>query len=588
MKKDIQKIIKNAIEKLQKEGKFSDFKIPEIKIDCPSDKKFGDYSSNIAMVLAGVVKEEPMEIAASVKQQALSSKCEEISKIEIVKPGYINFYLSEKYLQDLVGIINNEKESFGNSKIGKRKKVMVEYSQPNTHKEFHIGHLRNVFIGSSLVNVLRKAGFKVLAANYIGDTGTHIAKCLWGIKKFHSDENLDDIKNKAQFLGKVYSEAAKAISENSEYENEFKRLQQNFEKRDKQLIKLWEKTKQWSLKEFQKIYDELGVSFDIYFWESEEEIAGKKMLPELLKKGIAKESEGAIIADLEKYNLRILVLLRKDGSVLYGLKDISLAVKKFKDYKVDRNIIIVDVRQDLYFKQVFKILELMGFKKDMRHIGYDFVSLKGEGMMSSRLGNIVPAKFLMNEIIEKVKEKFPQTKIEKEIGLGALKFYMLKYSSSSKIEFNINEALKLNGATGPYVQYAHARIASILVKSEKLKVKSEKKPPLSSGHLPLEKGERGGNINLNLLVHEKELDLMRELNKFPELVEEIARSYETHKLPHYAIKLADKFHSFYAECRVIDENNSELSLARQNLINAVRIVLAEVLRLMGVSAPESM
>jgi arginyl-tRNA synthetase len=538
-------------------------------VDYAKEEQFGDYATNIALVLAKKVGKSPMEIAENIKHKLQEVGHEEFGKVEVAAPGYINFYLADKYLQDKVAEILEKKEDFG---MGEKMagKTMIEYSQPNTHKEFHIGHLRNVFIGSAIVNILKKGGQEVISANYIGDTGTHIAKCLWGMTKFHKDTDLDAIENKAEFLGKVYSEAVAAIGEEPEYEDEFKQLQKNFDAGDSQLVELWKKTKQWSLDEFQEIYQELEVAFDIYFWESEEEQVGKKMVDDLMKQDFIKESQGAIIADLEEYGLGVLVLVRKDGGILYGLKDIPLAIKKFSEYGIDRSIIVVDIRQGLYFKQIFKILELIGFKKEMQHIGYDFVSLKGSETMSSRKGNIIPAKFLMEKMIEKVREKFPETKIEKEIGLGALKFYMLKYSAQSKIEFDMEEAIRLDGATGPYVQYAHARICSILRKAQENDVTA------------------GGNECLSLLTHEKEMSLIKELNKFPELVAEVSATYEVHKLPYYAIKLADKFHSFYNACKVIDSENPELTKARIRLITAVQIVLAQTLELIGVQAPEKM
>jgi len=395
---------------------------------------------------------------------------------------------------------------------------------------------------------------------------------LWGIQKFHAGENLDALSNKAEFLGKVYTEAVQAIEQNPEYEKDFKELQNKFDQGDPDLHALWQKTRQWSLDEFQSIYEMLGVNFDVYFYESEEEIEGKKMIPKLLAKKVLEESEGAIIANLETDNLGVLVLVRKDGSALYGLKDIPLAIKKFEKFGVDTSIYVVDIRQSLYFKQLFKILELYGFHKKMAHIGYEFVTLKGGEGMSSRKGNIILAKELIDKIIKQVKIKFPESPDPSSIALGALKFYMLKYSAGSKIEFDIDESVALDGATGPYVQYAHARISSILKKAK-------------AGFGGSTSKER---LDLGLLTHEKELSLIKELNKFPELVEEISQSYEVHKLPHYTIKLADKFHSFYDACRVIDEENPELSKARLNLVNAVRIVLAEALRLIGVNAPERM
>jgi arginyl-tRNA synthetase len=589
MKKQIQKIIKDALLEAKKTHNWPDFDEPEIIIDYPKSEQFGDYSCNIAMALAKKVGKSPMEIASQIAEllngyitegapssgpmghllpEGEGEMNNVFEKVEVAAPGYLNFYLSKKYLQDLVLKINTEKDSFGNGEE-KKEKVMVEFSQPNTHKEFHIGHLRNVFVGDSLVKVIRKAGSQVIGANYIGDTGSHIAKCLWGIAKFHSQEKLDEISNKAEFLGKVYTQAVQAIAENPEFENEFKNIQNEFENGDPKLAALWQKTKQWSLDDFQKIYDQLSVSFDVYFWESEEELEGKKMLKELLKVSCIKESQGAIVADLEEYGLGVLVLVRKDGSALYGLKDISLAVKKFREFEIDRSVIVVDLRQSLYFKQLFKVLECMGFHKNMQHVGYEFVSLKGSEMMSSRKGNIIPATYLIQETIKRVKEKFPDTDAAEQIAIGALKFYMLKYSSQSKIEYDIEESVKLDGATGPYVQYAHARICSILGKIQNTRYKIQ-------------------NADLALLVNEKELSLIKELNNFQQLVELVAETYEVNKLAHYAIKLADKFHSFYGACKVIDEQNPELSGARLSLINAVKIVLAETLTLIGVEAPEKM
>lgn len=583
MKNQIEQIIKNALFEAKKADQWADFELSEIIVDYPKSEQFGDYSSNIAMVLAKKIGKSPMEIAGQIAEilNAPSSGSTShllpegegelkntFEKVEVAAPGYLNFYLSKKYLQDLVLKINSENENFGNAKK-KKEKVMIEFSQPNTHKEFHIGHLRNVFIGDSLVKIIRKSGSEVISANYIGDTGTHIAKCLWGIVKFHSDENLDEISNKAEFLGKVYSEAAQAIENNPQFEVEFKSLQKEFENGDPKLTVLWQKTKQWSLDEFQKIYEKLEVSFDEYFWESEEEIEGKKILPELMNVSCIKESQGAIVADLEQDGLGVLVLVRKDGSALYGLKDIPLAVKKFREFSIDRSIIVVDLRQSLYFKQLFRILECMGFHKDMRHVGYEFVSLKGSETMSSRKGNIIPAKYLIDETIRRVEEKFPNTDAAEQIAIGALKFYMLKYSSQSKIEYDIEESVKLDGATGPYVQYAHARISSILRKAR-------------------EAGYEMQNENLEILTSEKETSLIKELNNFPPLVEIVSETCEVNKLAHYAIRLADKFHSFYGACKVIDAENRQLSEARLSLINAVRIVLAETLRLIGVDAPEKM
>lgn len=558
--------IEAALLELQKEKELPNFVLPLIRVERPRDEQFGEYTTNVALVLSKIAKKSSMDIAELLKKKLRSNDFE---KVETVAPGYINFYFQSSFFQNIVISALDQDFPFFEGSFGKEK-VMIEYSQPNTHKEFHIGHLRNVFIGNTLVNVLRKVGDEVIAANYIGDTGTHIAKCLWGLVTFYPDKNLDDIPNKAEFLGVVYSRANQKIEEDMMLGQEFKALQKRFEEGDKNLVKLWRKTRAWSMEEFERIYKELSVSFDEYFFESVEEQAGKKLLPELLEKKVVEKSSGAVIANLEQYNLGVLVLVRKDGSALYGLKDIPLAKKKFDKFGIDRSIYVVDARQSLYLKQLFKILQLYGFHKKMIHCGYEFVALKGGESMSSRKGNIIPATVLIDRVIEKVKVQFPDSLNPEKIALGAIKFFMLKHGSGSKIEFDIDESVRLDGATGPYVQYAYARITSILTKAKEKGISFENQPVK----------ER--------VFEEKEKNLIREVSKFTELLLEVRESYEVHKLAHYSLRLADQFHSFYDQYIVVDETNNELSSERLKLVFAVRRVLEETLNIMGIGAPEKM
>src|SRR3990167_1571548 len=566
MKAILENKISEALAGLQGAGTLPAFDMPDIRVERPKDEQFGEYTASIALAIAKQAQKSPMEVAELLKEKLASLDFE---KVEVVQPGHINFYLPSGYFQKVLASVLQEKYPAFPVSL-KNEKVMVEYSQPNTHKEFHIGHLRNVFIGSTLVNVLRKTGDVVIAANYIGDTGTHIAKCLWGLVTFHSGENLEVISDKAEFLGKVYSEATQKIEENPEYEEAFKALQQKFEAGDPELAMLWEKTKGWSMDEFQKIYTELGVSFDEYFFESIEEEAGKKLLPELREKGVVEKSDGAIMANLEKSDRGVLFLVRQEGSALYGLKDIPLAKKKFEQFGIDRSIYVVDIRQNLYLKQLFKILELYGFHEKMIHCGYEFVALKGGESMSSRKGNVIPARVLIDETITKVTSQFPESPDPEKIALGAIRFDMLKHGAGSRIEFDIEESVRLDGATGPYVQYAYARIASILAKA------AEKNISFS------------GQPVQDRVLEEKEKDLIREIAKFSELLLEIRETYEVHKLAHYALRLADRFHSFYNECKVVDEENREVSGERLKLVFAAQKVLGEALGLMGIAAPEKM
>ncbi len=541
-------------------------------------KEMGDYATNIAFLLASKGKSSTSsdrqmssdEIATKIAYKLAQQQVFE--KIEVVN-GYINIFLkSEDLSSQIVQVLKKGERYFQNDK-GKREKIMVEYSQPNTHKEFHIGHLRNVFIGSTLVNVLRDSNYDVIAANYIGDTGTHIGKCLWGLIKFHKGEALDKIKNKAEFLGSVYTEATQKIEKNPKYEKEFKQTQKKFDNGDSNLVALWKKTRKWSLDEFEEIYKELGVKFDVYFYESEEEKEGKKILPELLKKGIAKKSQGAIIANLEKYGLGVLVLMRKDGSVLYGLKDIPLAKKKFEKYNIKKSIYIVDVRQSLYFDQLFKILELYGFKEEMVHYGYEFVTLKKQGSMASRKGNIISAKSLIDDVVSKITNQYSNVSYAKRIGIGAIKFQMLNNSATNKIEFDIDESINLTGDTGPYVQYANARISSILNKIGKQ----------SANHKRIEKPQ----VKTIILNESAEKELAKKILELPELIEDISKSFQVHKLTTYSIELARAFHSFYEKCPIL-KAEKDIQASRILLLSATQIALKKVLGIMGISAPKKM
>lgn len=567
MKEILQQALREAFRELSRVGAFSISSEQErglvFDVTFPKDDSHGDYTSNTAFLLARLVGKSPADIAMLV---CSSLNLPDGATAHVSAPGYINFVLGPSCYRSMV-------ESFARGnfsiRVARVEKIMVEYSQPNTLKEFHIGHFRNVCVGSAIVNVLRFVGHDVVAANYVGDTGTHIGKCLWGLLKFHEGEDLEKIQNKSAFLGKVYTEAVQAIERNPEYEEEAKTLQRKIENGDSQLIALWKRTREWSLEDFYKLYKDLGISFDIWFFESEEEIEGKKLLPELLEKGILEKSDGTVIANLEKEGLRVLVLVRKDGSALYGLKDIPLAKKKFEVYGIDKSVYVVDVRQSLYFKQIFAILRRMGFERPMVHVGYEAVSLKGGESMSSRKGNVIVARDVMQMTVDRVRTKFSLSPDPMAVALGALRFSMLRHSVGSGILFDVEESVQLHGATGPYVQYAHARMASIQEKAREIGI--------------LESIQES-----DLLEHPKEHSLLVILAKFPDIILETASDYGVHRLAHYAIELADAFHSMYDVCIVLDEENRPLSSARLALVGATKNVLAETLRLIGVSAPEKM
>ena len=576
MKEAIRKLIKNAIENLQKEGKFPDFKIPEIKIDYPGDKKFGDYSSNIAMILASITKENPMKIAEEIagllnkyirEPSPLTSASPAgrplpegegdeggIKKIKVVKPGYINFYLSEKYLQDLVNVINKRGNKYGNNKTGENKKVLIEFISSNPTGPIHLGNGRGGPLGDTLANVLEKSGYQAKREFFVNDFGNQVEVLGSSVLK---DKN-------AQYKGEYIDKLGKKLKGAKNLKS----------KTDAKKVGAW--AAGVILKEIiRPTCEKLGIKFDNWF--SEKSLHKKGLVDEIIKllekKNLVYEKNGALwYKSMEFGDDKDRVLIRSSGDSTYIAADFAYHKDKIaRGFDKLINIQGADHHKEAEIVKNF-VEKILNKKGGIDYILSQFVRIIKDGQeikMSKRKG----VYFAMDDLI-------------KEAGTDAVRFIFLSYAPNTHINFDINLA-KERSEKNPvyYVQYACARIASILHKTQSVKRGTQKNPPLTP---PLEKGENNQNSKLSLLVHKKELDLMRELNKFPELVEEIARSYEAHKLPRYAIKLADKFHSFYAECRVIDEDNLELSLARQNLINAVRIVLAETLRLMGVSAPKRM
>jgi len=309
----------------------------KVKVDIddivtPPDEKMGDFSF-ACFGTAKKLKKDPAELGQEIVKK-LKGENKYFGKIEAAGP-YINFFVKANMIAKLTAeTIAKEKREFGKNKIGRNKKIMVEFSQPNTHKEFHIGHSRGTLLGQSLVNILMASGYRVISANYFNDTGAHVAKWLWAYTKFHDKE--EPRENIAAFMNRVYQEANEKIAESEEYKKEVSVIKQKLEQGDKELIKIWKKTRQWSINQFKEVYKILKIDFDVYFYESEEEDAGKKLVKELVGQGVANESQGAIIVDLEKYHLGVFLILKSDGTSLYSTHDLPLAEKKFKNIKLKK------------------------------------------------------------------------------------------------------------------------------------------------------------------------------------------------------------------------------------------------------------
>ena len=503
-------------------------------------------------------------------------------KIEAVK-GYLNLYFSSaEYAQRVIdGVLESGKQYGKCAARGER--VMVEFSQPNTHKAFHVGHLRNVILGDAICNLLESGGFEVVRANYIGDIGLHVIKWLWNYKKYHDGEQ--PTENVTRWMGDLYSEADQRYSDEPEVEAEVRALFARWHRRDPEVVALWEKTRQWSLQGFNQIYEKLGVRFDQLYFESEMEEPGIELVHELIERKIARDErpDGAVIIPLdeilgfeEKY--RVLVILRSDGTSLYSTKDLPLAIKKFEEHHLDRSIYVIDVRQSLYLQQIFKTLELMGYSwaKDCYHLAYEIVNLPGNVTMSSREGTVVLLEDLINEAtnraleIVKVKNQELSLAVQQEIAstvaLGAIKYSMLSRDNTKIVTFDWDAALDFNGQAAPYIQYAAVRANSILKRVE--------------GNIP-------ECLRPEYELGEMEIELIDLISRLPNEIERAANEYKLLYVANYSYELARAFNNFYNRCPVL-QADEPVRCFRLRLVAAARQAIANSLLVMGIHTPDIM
>ena len=540
-------------------------------IETPPDPKLGDFAFP-TFSLAKIYKKNPNEIAQDLARKFEINK--NITKIEVKGP-YLNFFINRKELakQTLTRILK-EKEKYGSEKK-KKIQIMVEFCSPNTNKPLHLGHLRNIFIGQSISRIYEFLGYGVKRTCIVNDRGIHISKSILAYKKFGKGKQPD--KKPDKFVGEFYVKYNQAVKQNLAIEQEAQELLQKWEQGDKQTIKLWKMMNSWVYKGFEQTYKELGVKFDKLYYESQIYKKGKDIIMKGLKYGIFKKEEGAIVAELEKYNLPNKVLIRADGTSIYMTQDIYLAEKKFADFPIKESIYVVGNEQNMHFKQLFKILELLGYKwaKHCHHLNYGMVYLP-EGRMKSREGTVVDADDLIAEVRDLAKREITKrhknlTKKElekraKAIGDGALRFFILKIDPYKDMVYNPEESISFEGETGPYIQYTHARIASILRKH---------------------KGKTRQKINYSLLSEEIEENLIRQLSLFQDVINQTALHYKPSLLCRYLIELAQLFNEFYHKLPVLKAED-ELRNSRIALILATKQVIQMGLSLLEIQAPEQM
>jgi arginyl-tRNA synthetase len=538
----------------------------------------------------GPVPQRAQEIAAAVA--AYLGTPEGISRVEAVK-GYLNlYYVTSDYARQVVDQVLSEGVEYGRG-APKGEQVMVEFSQPNTHKAFHVGHLRSAILGDVLCRMLSFSGFDVVRANYPGDIGLHVIKWLWNYMKFHQGEKPE--KDITQWMGKVYAEASKRLEESPELESEVRAIYARWDQRDPEVVKLWEETRQWSLDGFTEMYSQLDIRFDLYYFNSMVEHPGKEVVRELIEKGIAEDQRptGPVIVKIdEKLGLkaekfRVLVVLRSDNTALYATEDLALAKRKFTDFpKLTRSYYVVDVRQSLHFQQVFKTLEIAGYEWAQRcqHVPYELVNLPGNVVMASREGTVVLLEDLLREAtqraLEVVQEKNPdldeETKlaVAKAVGIGSIKYPMLARESAKIVTFDWQTALDFNGQAAPYIQYAHVRANSILRKANKETQSAGLSKPLAQA-------------SFDYALSPAEVQLVDLVARFPKEVQRAAAEMKPLNLANMAYDLAKAFSDFYNECPVLTVEEPVRS-GRLRLVAATRQTLANLLGLMGITAPQAM
>lgn len=535
-------------------------------LDRPTHAMYGDFSSSIALKLVKTLKKPPLQIAQEIVKNIKTDKV--IEKVEVVKPGFINFWLSNEVLINILRRYTDSTFDFPTFYYGSQKKIIVEYAHPNTHKLFHIGHLRNISIGESVVRLLESTGNKVIRANYQGDVGLHIAKCLYQARKQKETiKTLKTLQDKIEFLGKTYSEGQKAYEEDPLAKEEIHKINKMIYERNPEILDLWKDTVSWSLQYFEEIYKRVDTHFDRCYFESEVTDDGLKISKEQLTKGILEKSEGAVVFNGKKYGIDTRVFINSLGLPTYEGKELGLAKREFSDFgEVDKCIHCVTPEQSSFFSVTFKVEELIDekrYKGKQYHLAYNWVKLK-DGKMSSRTGNVIQGMWLIDEAKKKLKEKFSlNDQTAETLAIASVKYSFLKVSPQMEIYFDFDESISLEGNSAPYINYTYVRTQGILGKTK----------------IP--------DILPNTLLNEDESFLLRKIAVFPLFVWESAKKLAPHIIAGYLYDLAQQYNNFYQKNPVLKAEKEKLAL-RIYLTQSVGNILKKGLFLLGIKTVEKM
>jgi arginyl-tRNA synthetase len=532
--------------------------------ETPPNPELGD----IAFPMFGFAKlfrRSPRSIAEHVAKEIVGQN---LGKAEAAGP-YVNIRLDVgSVANEVITRINTHDKGYGEGKALSGKKIMLEFSCPNTNKPLHLGHMRNDAIGESVSRILKADGAEVRKVNLINDRGIHICKSMLAYQKFGENSNPECEKVKSDhFVGRYYVKFNEWVKDHPKAEEEARNMLKAWEQGDREVTELWKRMNRWAIEGIKKTYDETSVSFDMYYFESDTYRYGREEILKGLEKNIFyKKEDNSIWVDLSSYDLDQKVLLRGDGTSLYITQDIGTAIQRHRDWPFDRLIYVVASEQNYHFQVLFKVLELLGFDwaKNLYHLSYGMVNLP-QGKMKSREGTIVDADNLLEELIRladrEIKERGRENEIEdiketsKKIAIGALNYYLLAITPNKDMVFNPEESISFTGNTGPYLKYTGARISSILKKYEERKKKY-----------------RGGAFSPDMLTVREEWEIVKLLASFPENVHMASEQLNPSIIALYLYELARVFSRYYHDNPVLHNENADLVVSRIELLRAIKKV----------------
>ena len=544
------------------------------KIEIPKDKQNGDYAYP-CFNLAKVLKNSPVNIANKIKEKLQIGK--DIESVEVVN-GYLNFYLnSENVVSNVLTKIITEKENYGSTNIGEGKNVCIDYSAPNIAKPFHMGHFRTTIIGRAISNIYKELGYKVIGINYLGDWGRQFGLVIEGYNRFKDEIDIE--KDPLITLSKIYAQMTQMAKEDESIMDAARENFKKLEEGDEESIRLWKYFREISLKEYMKIYEYMGCEFDSFNGEAYYNDKMDEVIDILDKKGVLVESQGAKVVYTSE-NEPPCIIVKSNGSTIYATRDLAAILDRSRVYDYEKSIYVTSYEQIHHFSQLFKVAKSLvdeKYTKSLVHVPFGMVRLS-TGKMSTREGTVVYLKDTIEGAVSKaykiIEDKNQdldnKEEVAKQVGLGALVFNDLKHNKIKDIVFNLDEILRFDGETGPYAQYTYVRTKSILRKSE------------------IDLNEMNINdIDVSLLDSIEEIELVKTLGKFEDVIKEAAENFEAALIVRYIIDVASMFSRFYNEHPVLIEDE-KLKQARLALVYSTSIVLKKGLNLLGIECPEQM